>query len=228
MPAQISVVIPTLNAASALPATADALLEGVTDGLIGELILSDGGSGDEITEVAEALGAELITGAPGRGGQIARGVAEARFDWVLILHADTHLSEGWARAARAHMQDHKGDAGWFRLAFRARGLAPRITAGGANLRSKLFDLPYGDQGLLVARTTLARAGGVPELPLMEDVALARRLKGHLRPIEATAQTSAARYLAEGWLRRIARNLTTLTRYALGAKPENLAARYSKR
>ena len=68
---------------------------------------------------------------------------------------------------------------------------------------------------------------MPEIPLMEDVALARRLKGRLRPLDAIAFTSAERYETEGWLRRSIGNLGTLMRYFLGASPEELVTRYER-
>ena len=228
MPAPIAVIIPSFNAANALPATTEALFGGLTDGLVAELVLSDGGSDDGITDVARELGATLVTGPKGRGGQIARGVAAARAPWLLILHADTHLSHGWVQAACSHMENHPDKAGWFQLRFRASGFVPRLIAGGANLRSRILGLPYGDQGLLIARATLEEVGGMPEIPLMEDVALARRLKGRLRPLDAIALTSAERYETEGWLRRSIGNLGTLMRYFLGASPEDLLARYDRR
>ena len=228
MPAPISVVIPTLNAAADLAATTEALLPGLTDGLICELILSDGGSRDETALVAKELGAVWVTGPKGRGGQIAAGVRAASGDWVLILHADTHLDPGWERAVLDHMRSFPTQAGWFRLAFRSRGVVPRLVAGGANLRSQVLGLPYGDQGLLISTAVLEEIGGVPELPLMEDVALARALRGRLRRLEATARTSAARYESDGWGRRVAGNLWTLVRFALGADPAQLARRYEAR
>ena len=227
MPAPITVVIPTLDAEAALPATADALLEGVTNGLIAGLVISDGGSADGTRTVAKELGALWVEGPPGRGGQIARGIAAATTDWVLILHADTWLSEGWSAAARRHIADQPEKAGYFRLRFRGEGLAPRLVAGGANLRSRFLGLPWGDQGLLIRRDVLAEVGGVPEVPLMEDVALARRLKGRLRMLGAEALTSAERYRRDGWARRVLANLGLLLRYALGADPEALAERYRK-
>ena len=227
MPAPISVVIPTLNATRHLPETTEALLGGLTDGLIAELILSDGGSDDGIEEIAKELGPALVTGPPGRGGQLARGVAAASAPWVLLLHADTHLSPGWAGAAKAHMSAHPDKAAWGSLAFRASGFWPKIVAAGANFRSRL-GLPYGDQALLISRKTLSEIGGIPEIPLMEDVALARCLKGRLRPLGATALTSAERYQSEGWARRSSRNLGTLARYFLGVSPENLARRYQRK
>ncbi|MDJ0639458.1 MAG: TIGR04283 family arsenosugar biosynthesis glycosyltransferase [Paracoccaceae bacterium] len=228
MPAPISVVIPTLNAGTELPATTEALLPGLTDGLICELILSDGGSTDGTDLIAKELGAVWVTGPTGRGRQIAAGVRAASGDWVLILHADTHLEPGWERAALKHMQSFPAKAGWFRLAFRSTGIAPWLVAGGANLRSRFLGLPYGDQGLLISAALLDEIGGVPEVPLMEDVALARALRGRLRALDATARTSAARYKRDGWGRRILGNLWTLARYFAGADPAELAQAYEAR
>ena len=225
MSARLSVVIPTLDAADRLGPTLAALAEGLTEGLIRELILSDGGSSDGIERVADDVGARLVTGPASRGGQLRRGTQAARGDWLLLLHADTVLARGWTREVRRHMEAAPEAAGFFRLAFDASGLAPAFVAGWANLRSRAFGLPYGDQGLLVARRVLAEAGGVPDQPLMEDVALARRLP--TRPLEATATTSAERYRREGWLRRGARNLSTLALWYVGVAPERLARRYSR-
>lgn len=226
MPAPLTIVIPTLNAATALPACARALMPGLQAGLIRGLVVSDGGSDDGTLAVAGGLGAVVVQGAPGRGGQIARGVAAADSDWVLILHADTWLGDGWVAAVEGHIGSHSGVAGWFHLAFRAKGFAPGFVAGWANLRSR-FGLPYGDQGLLIRRDLLASVGGVPDLPLMEDVALARALRGRLRGLGAVAHTDAGRYVAGGWLRRGGRNLWTLLRYLGGVSPARLARAYRK-
>ncbi len=227
MRAPLSLVIPTLNAAAELPGAGEALLAGVTSGLVREVVVSDGGSQDDTLRVAQELGAVIVSGAPGRGGQLARGVAAASGDWVLLLHADTQLAPGWEMVVYEHISLHPDKAGWFRLRFRSNGLGARIVAGGANLRSRFLGLPYGDQGLLVARSALDEVGGVPEMPLMEDVALARALKGRLRGLECDALTSAARYEREGWVRRVLRNLGTLMRYLLGASPEALKTRYER-
>lgn len=227
MRAEISVIVPTLNAAESLPACLSALMEGVAAGLIRELIVSDGGSEDATLAIAEEAGAVIVTGAPSRGGQLRRGVDLAQGRWLLILHADTELGPGWAGAVSDHLQDKTGASAYFRLAFRARGLMPAWVAGWANLRSALFGLPYGDQGLLVTREAYDLAGGYPDQPLMEDVALVRALRGPLRALPARALTSAARYQKSGWLRRGARNLWTLARYFAGADPRKLAASYRR-
>lgn len=226
MPAEISIVIPALNAAAGLQKSIPALMEGLRAGLIRELIISDGGSSDATMQLAEEAGAVLITGPASRGGQLRRGCAAAKGNWLLVLHADTLLEPGWAEAVTRHLEAGQGRPAYFRLAFDAPGAAPALVAGWANLRSRLFGLPYGDQGLLIPRQAYDAAGGYPDQPLMEDVALARRLR-RLTPLAATARTSAARYRRSGWLRRGARNLWTLMRYFLGADPAKLAARYRR-
>ena len=225
MPAPISVIIPTLNAAAHIAPTLAALTEGLSAGLIGELIIVDGGSNDEIEKVADAVGARFATVASSRGGQLAAGAAMATRPWLLFIHADTVLSDGWQSAVQAHLTTPQ-KAGYFRLRFEANGLPPRIVAGWANLRSRLFGLPYGDQALLISAALYKDVGGYPDQPLMEDVAIARALKGRLVRLNAAALTSAAKYQGQ-WLRRGSRNLGLLLRYFLGAKPEALAHKYRK-
>ncbi len=223
MRAQISVVIPTYNAEDALAACLGALMEGVEQGLIRELIVSDGGSSDASGAVAQAWGAEVLCGPASRGGQLRRGVAEAKGEWVLVLHADTVLSAGWTEAARLKLTVPE-TAGWFMLSFDQRSLGATVVAGWANLRSR-FGLPYGDQGLLIHRDLYHSVDGYPDQPLMEDVELARRLKGRLEAMDCVAVTSAAKYRRQGWLKRGAKNLLLLMRYFAGSSPEQLAQSY---
>lgn len=228
MRAPLSVVIPTLDAAAELSDTLAALMPGVQAGLIRELVISDGGSADETVRIAEEVGAVVVTGAAGRGGQLRRGVAAAQGAWLLLLHADTQLSPGWVGAVERHMETAPDRAGYFRLSFRGGGRSGRIVAAWANWRSRVLGLPFGDQGLLLTKAALEAIGGVPDLKLMEDVALARALRGKLAMLYADARTSPVRYEAEGWTRRGARNLGLQFRFAMGADPERLARRYASR
>ena len=228
MRAPISIIVPTLNAAPALQGLAASLIEGLDAGLIAQMIISDGGSEDETLAVAEAIGASVISGPRGRGRQLQRGVQAALAPWLLLLHADTVLAPGWAAPVRRHIETGPGRAAVFQLAFRAEGARARQTAAWANWRTRGFGLPYGDQGLLIHRDTLAAIGGVPEIDLMEDVALARALKWRIDVLDAVATTDAARYLRNGWTRQGAANLWRLTRYLAGANPDQLAQGYRRR
>lgn len=227
MPAEISVIVPTLDAEAHLPDCLAALMEGLLAGLIRELIVTDGGSRDLTCDMARDAGARLVTGPASRGGQLRRGVAEAQGRWLLILHADTVLDPGWSVAVAQHIKQPQARPAVFRLRFRARGVRPAWVAGWANLRTRALGLPYGDQGLLVTRSAYARAGGYPDIPLMEDVALIRALPSRPEVLPSFAATGADRYQRAGWLRRGGRNLWTLTRYLAGSDPERLAQDYRR-
>lgn len=222
MRAPISVIIPALNTEASLKPCLEALVEGLDAGLIRELIVSDGGSSDATGAIAQAWGAEVLVGEPSRGGQLRRGCEAARGEWLLVLHADTRLASGWCKPVQRHLATDK--AGWFKLAFDGGGIAGRLVAAWANLRSRL-GLPYGDQGLLIPRVLYDQVGGYPDQPLMEDVALARALRGQMTGIPVQAITSAEKYQSQGWIKRGALNLWTLGRFFLGASPITLAARY---
>ncbi len=226
MRAPISVIIPTLNAQEALPSCLAAAFEGVNSGLIRELIVVDGGSQDNTVQIAKEAGADVFSRAASRGGQLQLGGQVAKGTWLLFLHADTQLEAGWSDVVAAHMAK-RHQAAYFRLRFDQSGFPGRFVAGWANFRSRLFGLPYGDQGLLISRDVYEFVGGYEDIPLMEDVAIARALKGNLKPLQALAVTNAEKYRSEGWLRRGARNLKLLLRYFSGASPATLADEYRR-
>ena len=214
----LSVVIPTLNAAATLPATLRSL------GAIEDIVVADGGSTDETVRIAAACGARCLTLAPGRGGQLAGGIAAARHPWLLLLHADTRLEPDWQQAVRRHMAE-PGRAGYFRFALDSQHWRGRLLQRAVALRCRLFALPYGDQGLLIARDFYRTVGGYGALPLMEDVDLARRIgRARLAALDADAVTAAARYRGR-YARRVARNLLCLALYVLGVPPRLLVRVY---
>ncbi|MEL6219011.1 MAG: TIGR04283 family arsenosugar biosynthesis glycosyltransferase [Pseudomonadota bacterium] len=228
MSAPVSVIVPTLNAADTIGPCLSALAEGAFDGLVAELILVDGGSSDSIAELAEGVGARLIKAPQGRGSQLSAGADAARSTWMLFIHADTVLPPGWPSVFRAHIERGASRAGYAGLAFDSTDRMARVTERWANLRSRLFALPYGDQGLLIHRDLYRAVGGYDAIPLMEDVALVRRLgRNRLTRLAVTATTAATRYERDGWTRRGARNLSTLALYYLGWRAETLAKRYRR-
>lgn len=227
----ISVVIPTLNAGERLKAALAALVPGALEGLVKEVIVSDGGSGDDTEAIADAAGARIVTGERGRGLQLARGAAAARGEWLLFLHADTVLSQEWIEGAREIMKD-EDCAGAFTLAFDAKGFAPRLVAAGAMIRTRLFCAPYGDQGLLISMALYDEIGGFAPLPLFEDVDIVARLvraKGRraLCVMKAKAVTAADRYERDGYLRRVLKNAWCLTLYRFGVAPARIAEMYAR-
>lgn len=216
----LSVVIPALNAAHSLPAT----LAGLGGG--SDVVVVDGGSADGTPDIATRHGARVIAAPRGRGAQLAAGVAAAQRAWLLLLHADTRLGDGWEASVRAHIAVLPDRAGYFRFALDCSDPHARRLERLVAWRCRLFALPYGDQGLLIRRDLLQRIGGIRPLPLMEDVDLVRRLgRGRLRPLDAAAVTSAERWLRDGWRRRSARNLVCLSLWFAGVPPRHIARLY---
>jgi rSAM/selenodomain-associated transferase 2 len=226
MPAPVSIIIPALNGESDLPACLESLLPGLASGLIREVLLVDAGSGDRTCEIAEAAGCRILQAERGRAKQLIAGAGAARGNWLLFLHADTALSPEWAERAGAHIETSPGKAATFELAFRSDAREAKWLAARANRRTRWFALPYGDQGLLISRQLYDAVGGFADIPLMEDVALARAIgRRRLSLLSATARTSAAKYERDGWRRRAYRNAFLVMRYLLGASPEKLARSY---
>jgi rSAM/selenodomain-associated transferase 2 len=218
--ANLSVVIPALNAAASLPLCLRAL--GPGRGMIREIIVVDGGSTDGTPSKAD--GAKLLSAPASRGGQLRAGIAAATGEFLLLLHADTVLSPDWPAGVCAAMR--RADcAHHFRFRLDSPVRAARLLEFVVALRCRYFRLPYGDQGLLISRALLDSVGGMPDLPLMEDVALVRRLKRRLRPLPAVALTSARRYERDGWLRRPLRNLFCLGLYYCGVPPARIKRLY---
>ena len=227
MSAPVSIVIPTLNAEPHLPATLSSLVDGVSAGVIRDLVIADGGSTDATAAIAEEAGATFLTCQPGRGQQLRAGAEAASGDWLFFLHADSRLGAGWVDRVALHLTTSPERPGYGRLAFDGSEWQARLIAGWANLRSSWFSLPYGDQGLLIPRSVYRSVGGYKAIPLMEDVAMARALGRTLVPLGITVTTSAEKYRRNGWFRQGTRNLSTLALYRLGRSPEDLARRYRR-
>ena len=231
MRAPLSIVIPTLNAADKLPEALSGLMEGLEQGILREVVVSDATGPDgradaETARLADECGAILVTGPAGRGGQLRRGAEAAGGDWLLFLHADTRLAPGWSAAVLRHITRRPACAGWFRLRFSGGGRAAAVVAAWANFRARM-GLPFGDQGLLISRSLYERVGGYQDIALMEDVAIARALGSRLAPIGSAAETDPERFQRAGWIWQGARNMWRQIRFLAGADPARLAQGYDR-
>lgn len=226
-PPELSVIIPTLNAGPTLSPTVASVAEAAKT-IAAEIVVADGGSTDGTAAIAATAGATLVQASSGRGRQLAAGAKAARGKWLLFLHADTVLEPFWSSAALSFISARSNvlRAAYFRLALDDAAPAARRIERLANWRARTFGLPYGDQGLLMSRTLYDSLGGFADLPLMEDVEMARRIgKERLIELPATATTSATRYRRDGYVLRPLRNLSILSLYMLGVSPRRLAKLY---
>jgi len=211
-PRMITVVIPTLNEERSLASTLTALVPAAVEGFVREVVIVDGGSQDQTLAIADEAGTKIVKSAKGRGVQLAEGGKAAKGEWLLFLHADTVLSEGWMREAAQFIDDVDGGArpeaaAAFRFALDDIGLKPRLLERLVAVRCGLFRLPYGDQGLLIPKRLYREIGGFRPVPIMEDVDLVRRLgRGRIFPLHAKAVTSAVRFKRDGYAFRSCRNI----------------------
>jgi rSAM/selenodomain-associated transferase 2 len=224
MPA-LSIIIPVLDEEAGIVPLLTALADYRRFGH--DVIVVDGGSSDRTAELARPLADLVITAPPGRAAQMNAGAAQALGDTLLFLHADTRLPpasdclilEGLRRSRRCW--------GRFDVDIAGRNLLLPVVAAAMNLRSRATGIATGDQAIFVTAAAFAECGGYPDIPLMEDIALSRRLKRMGRPLclDARVTTSGRRWEERGVLRTILLMWRLRLAYFLGAEPHALARRY---
>jgi glycosyltransferase involved in cell wall biosynthesis len=174
----VSVIIPTSNAGQFLPRCFDSLIAPAVRGIVREVIVADGGSSDTTLAIADAAGARVIQAGKRRADQLAAGAAAARCDWLLFLHPETALEQGWEAEVESFLAQQtleRPRAAVFRFALEDFGGEARRAEAKAALRSALLALPYGDQGLLMPKRLYRQVGGYRPLARMEDADIVRRI-----------------------------------------------------
>ncbi len=220
----ISVVIPTLNEEQHVEET----LRSVRKGGSGvEILVVDGGSNDATVEQAKELADRVLRGPRGRGRQMNRGAKAANGDLLLFLHADTRVPPNFDHVIRSTLRENGVVAGCFRLTIDAEHAGLTLIEWAANMRSRLIQLPYGDQGLFLRKDTFRSNCGFPEQSLMEDLELVCRLrrKGRIRTSPVPVKTAPRRWEQNGIIANTFYNQMLLTGYFLGVSPDHLAKWY---
>ena len=223
IPDQISVIIPTLNERSALPKALDSAVG--TKGV--EVIVSDGGSQDGTVEIAKEAGCRIVTTSRGRAQQMNLGAETSQGEFLVFLHADTRLPLGFQDTVPSLLEDSAVAAGAFRLRIDgAKGLL-RLIESGANRRSRHLQMPYGDQAIFIRAELFRKVGGYPNLPIMEDFELIRKLRrrGRISLASSSVTTSARRWAALGPVRTTLVNQIVVLAYLAGVEPSQLASWY---
>ncbi len=223
----IAVVIPTLDEAGRIGGLVRRLRE---RRCFAELIVADGGSRDATVDRAEAAGARVIRAPRGRGVQLNAGAAAAGAEVLFFLHADTLPPPGAAAQIRSALSAPGAVAGAFKTWTVPDGgdsppwLGPMLHL--ADIRSRYTGLPYGDQGLFVRAATFREVGGFPEIPILEDLELSRRLAARGRIVRAPGRirVSGRRFARRPAYYFALMNLCPLL-YRLGVPPERLARAY---
>ncbi len=221
---QLSIVIPVLDEAAYIGATLARLQAARRRGQ--EVIVVDGGSGDGTPERCDGLVDQLLRAGRGRAMQMNAGAAQAQGDTLLFLHADTLAPENVDRLIAAVLTDTPG---WGRFDVRLSGRHSllRLVEWLMNLRSRLTGIATGDQGLFVSRDWFKTLGGFPDLPLMEDIVLSKRLKRQARPycLKARLVTSSRRWETHGIARTVVKMWWLRAAFFLGVPASRLVRQY---
>lgn len=222
----VSIIMPVLNEASTIAATLASIkrLNGKS-----EVIIVDGGS----TDGTEKLGAEtgcLVVSAPqGRARQMNIGCRYANGEILLFLHSDSWLPPDALQKMAGVLQDPQVIGGGFRLTMNDPSPVLKLVCWFSNLRARWGHVYFGDQGIFVRREAFATVGGFPDIEIMEDWELSRRLAkiGMLRQVPAIITTSARRFRQGGIWRTIWLMQKLKFLYLCGVPPATIKQYYQE-
>ncbi|MGF1615378.1 MAG: TIGR04283 family arsenosugar biosynthesis glycosyltransferase [Gammaproteobacteria bacterium] len=222
---RLSIVIPVLNDAAVLKSYLSLMQSLRRAGH--EIVLVDGGSCDGTQDVARPLVDTVLSARRGRAYQMNAGAAIARGDVLVFVHADTRLPDDAAQQVCAAMRGRSAVWGRFDVRLSGRRWWARMIEWSMNWRSRVTGIATGDQAVFVRRCAFLRLGGFPELLLMEDIAMSRRLKRMARPVclKARVTTSSRRWETHGWLRTMLLMWGLRLAFALGVNATSLARIY---
>jgi rSAM/selenodomain-associated transferase 2 len=223
----LSIIVPCLNEAEGISETLAALAPLRARGA--EVIVVDGGSSDGTAQRA-APRADCVISAPrGRASQMNAGAGRARNEILLFLHADTLLPESADALIVEGLKRTRRGWGRFDVAISGRNPLLRVVAWLMNARSRLTGIATGDQAIFATRSLFTAAGGYPEIALMEDIALCKRLKRFGRPLCLRHRliASGRRWEKHGIVRTVLLMWRLRLAYWLGADPRKLAVRYDR-
>ncbi len=193
------------------------------------MVVVDGGSSDGTSEIAERCGARSLSAPRGRATQLNVGAAEAGGRRFVFLHADTVLPPGFDEPVQKILESPGTIAGAFTLRIDGDSKAIRRVERGVNWRGKFLEMPYGDQAIFVDAETFRSVGGFPELPIMEDFELLRRLRrrGRIGIASQSVLTSPRRWERLGALRTTLINQVVVVGYLAGVDPHRVAGWYRR-
>lgn len=221
----LNIIVPTLNEAANIERCLLSLQNARHAGHV--VCVVDGGSVDDTISLATPLADHVVSGPPGRAAQLALGASVAAPGDLWFVHADSVLPyDGWQHVEAA-LANEEVQWGRFRVRLSGSAKAFRVIEFMINLRVRLTGIATGDQALFVRRSTYDEIGGIPHIPLMEDIAFTRRLRARSWPrsVAATVQTSSRRWESKGVVRTVVLMWWLRLAYFVGVSPARLARWY---
>jgi rSAM/selenodomain-associated transferase 2 len=210
----VSIIVPVLNEAELLAAFLRKLRSLGTNL---EIIVVDGGSSDGTWSLAEPFADRVIPARRGRASQMNTGAEIARGEVLWFLHADLEAPLGAIEKIRSALADPRTAGGCFRLRFPRRELIYRVSDSLGNVGVNLFGFALGDHGIFCRRAAFRQLGGYPEVPILEDAEIYRRLRGAGRMVQLRGEivSNPRTFEACGRYRTTAVYFSILALYVLG-------------
>ena len=221
----VSIIIPALNEESAIETLLQQLQTYRKQG--NEIIVVDGGSTDSTISISNILADKIIQSKSGRALQMNNGSAEASFDILWFLHADSKIPDDSIEKIQFNLNEKNKDWGRFNIKLSGKNILFRLIERMINIRSCVTSIATGDQGIFVKRKSFDDVNGFSELPLMEDIDLSQKLKRLSRSvcIKETLTTSSRRWEQNGILSTVFLMWRLRFLYWLGVSADKLASQY---
>ena len=222
---RVSIIIPTLNEEEHVVRAVESARATQAE----EVIVVDGGSEDATRRLARQSHATVVTAPAGRAVQQNAGVRACHGDVLLFLHADNWLDVSAVDQLRDAFRNERRLTTCFQQEIIASGIRFRMLERGNAWRAKWLRLPYGDQGIAIRRSVFDRAGGFPEVPIMEDLLLMRKLGRISCPavLAGPIYVSSRRWERNGVLRQTITNWSLALACRLGVSPQTLSRYYPR-
>ena len=224
---KISIIIPTINEANNLPLLLSDLSSMKQEG---EIIIVDCGSEDKTIDIANIYGVKVcITKDRNRGLQLDMGAKNSKGDWLIFLHADTRLTHDWFGEINSFLKGSKNSIYYFKFKINHKKIIYRVLEILVNIRSKYLKQPYGDQGLIIHRTTYFKNNGFSKIPLMEDVDFLRRInKNDLKQFNTPILISSRKWERTNIFLQAIKNWNFRRRWLKGESLKSIYSDYYKK
>jgi len=225
---KISIIIPTINEANNLPLLLSDLSNIQKEG---EIIIVDCGSEDKTIDIANIYGAKVcISKERNRGLQLDIGANNSKGEWLIFLHADTRLTNDWYKKINSFLKGNKNSIYYFEFKINNKKIIYRFLEILVNCRSRFFKQPYGDQGLIIHRTTYFKNNGFRKIPLMEDIDFIRRLnkKNYLKQLNLPIFISSRKWERTNIFFQAIKNMYFRRRWLKGESLKSIYSDYYKK
>ena len=223
---KVSIVIPALNEAGCIARTLDRLQAMRQRGH--ELIVVDGGSDDDTMAISQSLADQVLRAPRGRANQMRAGAAAANGSVIWFLHADTVPVDDADLHILEALVQHDTQWGHFDILLSDDRPIFKMVSLFMNIRARITGIATGDQGIFMTRDLYEKIGGIPAIPLMEDIALSRTLNRYCRSfvIKQKLASSSRRWETHGIVRTILLMWGLRFAYFIGVNPVRLAKYYA--